>query len=364
MYRKSGTSLYPATKEDFQIQEKLPPGLYTLNENMAGFFLTKNDEDFIIPPKLYGDTAQNSSRILTAFGNSNSALGVLLVGTKGSGKTLLAKVIASQSELPVILVNNPFTGDDFMRAISLIEDAVILFDEFEKVYEVHRQEQILTLFDGVYSSRKLIIATSNEKHKISQYLLNRPSRFRYFIEFNGIENSFIEEYCKDVLLEKRFSDIPMLKAFAGTVEDFNFDMLQGIVRELNQFPELAFNDTVKILNIRPIGYNLSKYVLHCSDPTLIVSCIIDNNPLDRINRHGYLAFDVRIKDCFNNSESNNDHEDDEEVESRLLYREELDMSNFVKISEDNTEYVFESERGVKYTFVKEEPKMRAYSSIF
>lgn len=56
--------------------------------------------------------------------------------------------------------------------------------------------------------------------------------------------------------------------------------------------------------------------------------------------------------------------EDDEVPSRLLYREELDMSNFVKISEDNTEYVFESERGVKYTFVKEEPKMRAYSSIF
>lgn len=360
MYRKSGTSLYPATKEDFQIQEKLSPGLYTLNKNLAGFFLTRNNEEFVIPSKLYGDTAKNSSRILRAFGNSNQALGVLLVGTKGSGKTLLAKVIASQSELPVILVNNPFTGDDFMRAISLIEDAVILFDEFEKVYEVHEQEQILTLFDGVYSSRKLILATSNQKHKISQYLLNRPSRFRYFIEFNGIENSFIEEYCKDSLLEKRFSDIPILKAFAGMVEDFNFDMLQGIVRELNHFPELSFNDTVKILNIRPVGYNLSKYILRCEDPNLIVSYVIDSNPLDRINRHGYIAFDVRIKNC----EDDNDCEDDE-VPSRLLYREELDMNNFVKISDDNTEYVFESEKGVKFFFVKEEPKvMRAYSSIF
>ena len=118
-------------------------------------------ESFTIDYKIYGDVYKSVDRIYNTFTDRDSSTGVLLVGEKGSGKTLLSKLLiikAAEQQLPCIIINSPWTGDKFNQLIQNIQQpCVVLFDEFEKVYEEKDQNSILTLLDGVYPSKIVFI---------------------------------------------------------------------------------------------------------------------------------------------------------------------------------------------------------------
>ena len=259
-------SLTPNARMD--VRDQLPAGCYTVCKNpLTGEYFLEEGEQFILPKKLYGKTERHSARILQTFENRQpgTQVGVFLSGTKGSGKTLLAKHIAQKSGLPVIVVNAAYTDDRFMRTMQGIEqEAVILFDEFEKVYNEEDQEAILTLFDGVYTVRdKLMIITCNDKFAVKSFFHNRPSRLRYAIGFESLEKEFVEEYCADQLRDKSYSDkIAML---CTVCDEFNFDMLQTLVDELNRYGG-EFEDTLDILNVKPATYARTKWVVKVETP--------------------------------------------------------------------------------------------------
>ena len=235
----------------------LPPKVYSMQKDPdIGFFLEES-EGFTLPKKLYGNTAKRSARILKTFNSpehQGKTLGVLLTGEKGSGKTLLAKKICIDSGLPVILINRPFSGDDFMAALQKIpQDTIIFWDEFEKTYsDTEDQEKILTLFDGVASGQhKLFLATANSTYKVADYFHDRPGRFYYAISFRGLDSAFIREYCEDNLKDpSRLSDILRVSASCGA---FNFDMLQALVDDINRFGE-PIEDVIEVLNVKPYGF--------------------------------------------------------------------------------------------------------------
>ena len=92
-------------------------------------------------------------------------------------------------------------------------------DEFEKTYTKegkNYQAKILTLFDGVYSSKKLFLLTCNDKSKMDSHMLNRPGRLYYLLEFHGLDQAFIREYCEDNLIRKgkHKSSVDILLTFA------------------------------------------------------------------------------------------------------------------------------------------------------
>mmetsp|Transcript_116 Transcript_116/g.285 ORF Transcript_116/g.285 Transcript_116/m.285 type:complete len:155 (+) Transcript_116:330-794(+) len=134
-----------------------------------------------------------------------------MVGCKGSGKPFLLQKIcieaARKHDIPTIVVNKSWHGDDFNIFLqSICQQTIILFDEFEQVYKIEcgydPQQKILPLFDGVYSSQKLFLLTCNDKHEMDDHMMNRPGRIYYMLEFNGVANEFINEYCEDNLLQK------------------------------------------------------------------------------------------------------------------------------------------------------------------
>ena len=259
-------SLTPNARLD--VRDRLPVGCYTVCKNpLSGEYFLEEGEDFILPKKLYGKTERHSARILKTFETRQlgTQVGVFLSGAKGSGKTLLAKHIAQKSLLPVIVVNAPYTDDRFMRTMQGIEqEAVILFDEFEKVYSEEDQEAILTLFDGVYSVRdKLMIITCNDKYKVKEFFHNRPSRLRYAIGFERLEKEFVEEYCADQLRDKDYAD--KINMLCTVCDEFNFDMLQTLVDELNRFSG-DFEDTLDILNVKPATHARTKWVVKVETP--------------------------------------------------------------------------------------------------
>jgi hypothetical protein len=263
-FLKSGSSFRVATKESMDLHSQLPVGTYTVKfDQMSQSYYLDGIEGFEINGKIYGDTVKTASRILSTFHNRSNSTGVLLNGEKGSGKTMLAKLLsveASKQGIPTIVINSPWCGDNFNAFMQMIEQpTVILFDEFEKVYDQDDQERMLTLLDGVYPSKKLFVLTCNDKWRINDHMRNRPGRIYYLLEFKGLEQEFIIEYCQDNLINK--DNIQGVCNVATIFDQFNFDMLKALVEEMNRYNETA-QESMKMLNARPefsndVNYHVS-----------------------------------------------------------------------------------------------------------
>ena len=260
-FLKSGNCFSVATKESMDLHDLLPVGTYTVKYNkMSEQFYLEQIEDFDIKGKIYGDTKKTADRVLHTFSDRTSSTGVMLTGEKGSGKTLLAKMISKNGALkaiPTIVINESWCGEQFNQFIQKIEQPVIvLFDEFEKVYDREDQEKMLTLLDGVYPSKKLFILTCNDKWRVNEHMRNRPGRIYYMMDFQGLEQDFIIEYCEDNLKNKLY--IPAICRVAMVFDQFNFDMLKAMVEEMNRYNESP-QQVIKMLNTRPEFSSESTY---------------------------------------------------------------------------------------------------------
>lgn len=233
----------------------LPAATYVLRFSPeVGFYLELTD-DFDLPKKLYGNLEKKADRILNTFSTRPGTTGVLLCGEKGSGKTLLTKLIATKARdtgMPTILVNFAAQGDSFNTFLAKIDQpAVVLFDEFEKTYDENEQQGLLTLLDGVFSSKKLCLLTSNEFKQINSHMKNRPGRVFYYLNFEGLDSQFVKEYGADNL--KNPNHLASLQVLGNLVKPLNFDMLQAVVEEANRYNEPPM-ETLDMLNVRVSGY--------------------------------------------------------------------------------------------------------------
>lgn len=251
-FLKNGNTYRVATDEALDLHKKLPVGNYTVKQDQYGNFFLEHISDFTAPKKIYGDCLKNTDRIINTFLNRPNATGVMLTGEKGSGKTLLSKNVCielAKQEIPSIVINAAWCGDVFNTFIQSIEQpCAIVFDEFEKVYDRDEQEQILTLLDGVFPSKKLFLLTCNDKYRVDYHMRNRPGRIYYMLDFKGLDSDFIREYCEDNLQAKHHID--KIVTVAGLFGEFNFDMLKALVEEMNRYGETP-QEALQVLNIKP-----------------------------------------------------------------------------------------------------------------
>jgi hypothetical protein len=251
-YTQKGSRFLVGKDADTIIHDELPAGTYTMSfDQMIGYFLTATS-DFNLPPKVYGKAPQHAHRIIDTFKARPNGTGVHLDGTKGSGKTLLVKSIcveAAKQGIPTIIVNEPYCGDEFNSFIQSIQTpTIIVFDEFEKTYDTDAQSKILTLFDGVYPSKKMFLLTTNESWRVSDFLKNRPGRMYYSMKFDVIEADVIKEYLEDNLNDK--SQIERIIKYSQVFTFLNFDMLAAVVEEMNRYGE-TLAEVLTLLNVQP-----------------------------------------------------------------------------------------------------------------
>jgi hypothetical protein len=250
---KTGSTLRVRRKADMEVHDSLPVGTYTVHlDERAGEFFLEQIEDFDLPKKIYGNSTNYADRILSTFNSRPLSTGVLLSGIKGAGKTLLAKqtsVKARDIGIPTIVINKPWHGDMFNSFIqSLDAPAIVMFDEFEKVYDYQEQRAILTLLDGVFPTKKLFLLTTNTTGNVSEFLRNRPGRIFYNFEFSTLGEAFIREYCEDNLDDQ--DQVEDVVRYTNIFSFFNFDMLAAAVEEMNRYGE-TLAQVLDVLNIVP-----------------------------------------------------------------------------------------------------------------
>jgi hypothetical protein len=256
-YMKSGNQVTITDSESIDITTKLPVDTYAVRFNaQAGKFYLETVDSFREPKKLYGDVLTRRDRIMNTFQSRNSSTGVMLVGEKGSGKTMLARLLsigARDAGMSTLLVSSPFCGDAFNKFVQDIDQpCMFLFDEYEKTYGTDDQEQLLSLFDGVFPTKKLFVVTSNSLERMDAHVMNRPGRMFYRYDYTGLDVDFIQQYCEDNLHDKNMVE----KVIQASIlyDAFNFDVLQAMVEEMNRYDETP-SQVLKVLNIRPAENN-------------------------------------------------------------------------------------------------------------
>lgn len=226
-----------------QVFDHLEPRIYSVgfNDN-RGFFLKIVKENFHVPYKIYGNVLKRAEKIIHTYSERESSTGVLLTGDKGAGKTMLTTVLCNKlidEGMPIILVNNSYTGDDFFNLINSIGECVILIDEFAKVYRGEdysdrtTQDRLLTLMDGTGSNKRLVLLTENEEYHISDYMINRPGRIYYHFRYKKLPEDVIKEMSSDNGLgEKEVNDIIDMSRM---MFEFSYDTLKSIVEEWKRY---------------------------------------------------------------------------------------------------------------------------------
>lgn len=230
--------------------EKLPVGNYLVcYDQQTGFFLQKQT-DFTLPEKLYGDFSCVDRWIKSFENNSDKNLGILLSGIKGSGKTVTAKLFCQKINMPVIIITEPYTGPAFEDFISnpVLSGSIVFIDEFEKVYKEKEGESnsLLTIIDGVYTSKLIFLFTVNDINQINGKLKNRLNRIKYHKVFSTLDAKLVEEITDDLLVNKEHKESVM--KFAETFDIVTMDVLTAVIKEVNLFDEDALT-CAKYLNL-------------------------------------------------------------------------------------------------------------------
>lgn len=237
------------------LKEKLSKGVYRFvveksPMSIERYFIRMNE--FVLPSRLYGKLEAHGKHIITSFLRCQASLGVLLYGTGGTGKSLLAKYIAKElndrEAIPTIMIPAEGIFELEYLVTNLDQPVVIIIDEFEKMFkEPEDQSHLLTLLDGMYRNNLLFILTVNEVKRINPYLLNRPSRIRYALAYNGIDDEVADEVLNDLLIDKsKAKDIKLVIQTSGIT---SIDVLKEFIDEVNQNPDEEVETLAKIFNV-------------------------------------------------------------------------------------------------------------------
>lgn len=281
------------------LKDFLEPRVYVLKYHpMMGFYLKIKYDLMPVDKILFGSMERRAEKIIHTYITRDQKTGVLLTGQKGAGKTMTANLTANiaitRLGLPVILIEDRFTGSSFVDYIEDLGECVLMFDEFAKKYknEEDRSEQdkLLGLFDGISREKRLIIATENNENEINEFFIARPGRFYYHFRYGKLSSEMVNEVCEfNKLSDQATKDIINI-ARSQTV--FSFNILNSIIQEHQRYPQDKILDLIQDMNIglQPVEVKIKVNKILVKKTGEILECFLSKLIVDMPNEENNTLF--------------------------------------------------------------------------
>lgn len=181
--------------------------------------------------------------------------GILLVGPPGTGKTMLAKAVAGESNVPFFKISGSdfvemFVGVGASRVRDLFEQAkqnapcIVFIDEIDAVGRQRgaglgggndeREQtlnQLLVEMDGFESNEGIIVMSATNRPDVLDPALLRPGRFDRQIVVNMPDIQEREAILRVHAKNKRFSDDVTFKNLARITSGFSGADLENLLNE-------------------------------------------------------------------------------------------------------------------------------------
>ena len=221
VYSRSEGDLYIEETKDFDFPEV--------------YYQTTTDKKFV---KRVIDTYKKTDKLTT---------GVLLSGLKGSGKTLMSKWIAKESNLPVIVIDSSVCSEDIEGFFAKITtDVCVVFDEIDKYWNTR---YLLGFLDGVKPTcKKLVVATCNDEKEVDKYLNDRCSRIRYKKKFTSLSKDVVAGVINDIIKDKKQAEAAAEYCMAN-MSVVSHDNIIIFAEEIKNNPKDSFDEIMSFLNI-------------------------------------------------------------------------------------------------------------------
>ncbi len=178
--------------------------------------------------------------------------GILLCGPPGTGKTMLAKALASECQAGFVAINGPeilskWRGDSEANLRRVFEEAaaaapaVVLIDELDSIapdrsrvqhnHEAVLVSQLLTLLDGLADRGQVVAVATTNRPELIDPAVRRPGRLDLLLEI-GVP----DEACRADILRIHSRRMPLapdvdLAALAAATPTFAGAHLAAVCRE-------------------------------------------------------------------------------------------------------------------------------------
>jgi len=163
-------------------------------------------------------------------------VGILLHGKEGTGKSTILKhyynrAISEKNAVVFHMNCGSFVSNcwEFISNIRKVQNnpILVIFEEFDEQMIEYKNEPFLkTILDGNMSIDKcMFMATTNYIDKIPEALKNRPSRFKYLLNIEGIQNKNEVLVLVKKMLDGLFPD-EEISIFANELKGQSLDIIK------------------------------------------------------------------------------------------------------------------------------------------
>lgn len=221
--------------DNSNIIDHIPAMVYRAALTEHGIVLIKDRKNFKLPQLRFGKHKDHVKQITSTYDRDGNNNGIMAIGEKGTGKSMLAEEIGNwliNQDVPVVLVDQFMSAQKLSLVIRAIGPCMVYFDEFGKVYDDDdKRGALLPLFSDTSFSGVMFVATGNTSDEFSDYLYNRPQRFRYCISYkSGIRDDVLDDILETMQVNKELHTA-FRKYVRRENRTLNMDSLLCVVRE-------------------------------------------------------------------------------------------------------------------------------------